>query len=265
MPYDLAVVLDVAGTILKMYRVAKDIPNNIILEKVITWKLIMEKRGRALVVPQIDPEILVNCFPEDPISSILKFNNGFEISCSSAPISKVDAINILFTSKVKLFDIQEVYRAVKARCPNKYQTTGMIIDTDIGDITHTISTGGIPFSGLDDVLRRLECLGAEIYIASGDSMRSLLHLAEYGIHPDRIIPAATPKRKQDAILDLKDKFRFVVMVGDGLNDIYALQAADFGILTIQQDTMPAPELINAADWIIKNIKDLPKLIEARCC
>ena len=31
---DLAVVMDVAGTIMRMYRVAKDIPGDIILEKV---------------------------------------------------------------------------------------------------------------------------------------------------------------------------------------------------------------------------------------
>jgi soluble P-type ATPase len=263
MLHELAVVFDVAGTILKMYRVAKDINKNRLIEKVITWKLIMEKSGRALVVPNVDPRVLVNCHPEDPVSSILDINDGFEISCSSAAVSKANVQNIILRSEVRLADIQEVYRAVKAKCPDKYQTTGMIIDTNISEITYTISTGGVPFSGLDDVLKSLESLGAKVYIASGDSMRSLLHLTEHGIHPDRIFPVASPNRKQDIVQKLKNHFKIVIMVGDGLNDIYAMQASDLGILTVQQDTEPAAELIDAADCIIENIRELPKLIKAR--
>ena len=52
---DLAVVMDVAGTILRMYRVAKDIEKGVIRLNVVTWELIMEKKGRVLVVPQMDP------------------------------------------------------------------------------------------------------------------------------------------------------------------------------------------------------------------
>jgi hypothetical protein len=55
MPRDLAIIFDVAGTILRMYRVAKDISTGCLMEKVITSDLIMEKGGRALVVPQLDP------------------------------------------------------------------------------------------------------------------------------------------------------------------------------------------------------------------
>jgi Cu+-exporting ATPase len=40
---DLAVVFDVAGTILRMYRVAKDLSSSRLIENVITTELIMEK------------------------------------------------------------------------------------------------------------------------------------------------------------------------------------------------------------------------------
>ena len=58
-------VMDVAGTILMMYRVAKDIGRGVLLEKVVTWELIMEKKDRALVVPQIDPDLILSSRPDE--------------------------------------------------------------------------------------------------------------------------------------------------------------------------------------------------------
>ncbi len=260
---DVAVVMDVAGTILKMYRVAKDIGQGIILEKIVTWELIMEKKGRALVVPQIDPRLIIFCRPADPIGTLVEDREeDVEISCSSSPITKGEALNILRRSQVKVRELQEVHQAVKTRCPEKYQTTGMIVDNDLQEITHTLSTGGIPFPGLRDVFSRLENLGVDVFLASGDSMRSLMSLKDYGIDPKRVYPVASPRRKQEIVSSLKREYRRVVMVGDGLNDLYALRAADLGILTVQQDTRPALELRQAAGAIIRDIQELPKIVEA---
>jgi len=185
-----------------------------------------------------------------------------EISCSSSPISKAEALSILCRSQVKVRELQEVHQAVKARCPEKYQTAGMIVDDDLQEITHTLSTGGIPFPGLQDVLSRLENLGVDVYLASGDSMRSLMGLKDYGIDPKRVYPVASPRRKQEIVAGLKREYRRVVMVGDGLNDLYALKAADLGVLTVQQDTRPALELRQAADEIIRDIQELPEIVKA---
>jgi len=118
MPRDVAVVMDVAGTILKMYRVAKDIGRDIILRKIVTWELVMEKRGRALVVPQIDPKLIVFCRSDDPLFTLIEGReDGVEISCSSSPISKGAAVSILRRSRAKVRELQEVHRLVLARCP----------------------------------------------------------------------------------------------------------------------------------------------------
>jgi soluble P-type ATPase len=258
---DLAVVMDAAGTILRMYRVAKDIGRGCILEKVVTWELIMNKMGQALVVPQVDPEFVISCRPDDPLSTLFDGREeDVEISCSSSPISKNDILKILSRSQIKIHELQEVYQVVKAKCPYKYRTTGMIVDEDIGEITYVLSTGGTPFPGLQGVLIDLENLGADVFIASGDSMRSLMNLKDYGINLDRVYPVASPRRKQEIVTDLKKEYRRVVMVGDGLNDLYALLAADLGVLTVQQDTRPALKLCQAADMIIWDIQELPKIV-----
>ncbi len=262
MGLDLAVVMDVAGTILRMYRVAKDIRRGLMLERVVTWELIMEKGGRALVVPQMDPDIICTMRPDDPLVTVVQGREHLlAVSCSSGKLSKERAIDILSGSKAKVRDLQEVHQAVKARCPEKYRTAGMIVDDDRAEVVYTLSTGGVPFPGMKEVLLDLKQMGADVYVASGDSMRSLDCLEDLGIDLKRVYPVCSPKRKKEVVSDLKGRYGRVVMVGDGLNDIYALRAADLGILTVQQDTRPASALREAADVVINDIKELPKMVK----
>ena len=259
---DLAVVMDVAGTIMRMYRVAKDIPGDIILEKVVTWELIMEKSGRALVVPQIDPDMIISFNPDHPIRVlVLGREDCIKISCSSSQISSDEVLRILKSSPVKMRELQEACAIVKAKCPGNYRTAGFIVDHDHGEIAYAISTGGIPFPGLERVLLDLKAMGADVYLASGDSRRSLNSLDDLGIDPSRMNPVANPWRKMEIVTELKERYGQVVMVGDGLNDIYALKAADLGVLTVEQHTRPSPRLLDSASVIIKSIRDLPRVIK----
>ncbi|MGB5099342.1 MAG: HAD family hydrolase [Methanothrix sp.] len=262
---ELAVVMDVAGTMLRMYRVAKDIEKGVILVNVVTWKLIMEKKGRVLVVPQVDLDLIFSSRPDDTLGTLIDGREQLlEISCASSPISKAEAVRILGGSQAKIRDLWEVYREVLVRCPGNYHTAGMIVDVDLQEVVYALSTGGSPFPGLKDVLLDLKNQGADVYVASGDSMRSLAYLKELGIDLSRVYPVSGPRRKKDIIVDLKSQYRQVVMVGDGLNDIYALRAADLSILTVQQDTSPTLKLRNAADKIIMDIKELPKILRDYC-
>ncbi len=262
MSRDLAVVMDVAGTILRMYRVAKDIRRGVILERVVTWELIMEKKGRALVVPQMDPDRISSFRPEDPLGSLIAGREELiDISCSSSSISRDEALSIVLQSKALVRDLLDVHIRVKERCPENYRTAGMIVDADIQEIVYAISTGGSPFPGMKDVLSILKDMGADVFVASGDSMRSLSHLRELGVDLSRIYAVSTPVRKKEIVEDLKREYKHVVMVGDGLNDIYALQAADLGVLTVQQDTRPAKILFAASDETISDIRELPELLK----
>lgn len=261
MSKELAVVMDVAGTILRMYRVAKDIEKGTILAKVVTWELIMERKGRVLVVPQIDPSIMLSYHPDDRLGKLIDGREQLlEISCSSSPVSKSRVMAILAGSQAKIGDLMEVYQEVEARCPGNYITAGMIVDAQLQEVAYALSTGGTPFPGLKDVLASLQELGADIFVASGDSMRSLAYLRELGIDLSRVYPVSGPMRKKEIVVNLKSQYGRVVMIGDGLNDLYALRAADLGILTVQQDTRPTQKLRDAADRIITNIQELPKIL-----
>ena len=260
---DLAVVFDVAGTMLEMYRVAKDISRDNLLKEVVTTDLVMEKDGRALVVPNLDPAEIMAASPHTTLGAfVTESGNGIKISCSSTPVSEEDVCSILLRSEAKMADLQESLAEVCAHGPRFYCTTGVIVDADMREVSYSISTGGRPFTGLEDVLDELLNMGADIYVASGDSMRSLSKLTRCrGICQDRIYPVSTPKRKKEIVLSLKEDHGLVVMVGDGLNDRYALQVADIGLLTVQQDTHPPAELIRAADRVIVMIDEIPRVIE----
>jgi soluble P-type ATPase len=264
MSRDLAVVFDVAGTILRMFRAAKNIQNGELIEKVITSDLIMEKAGRALVVPQLEPSEVLSFPPYLPMSLIFE-ETLIEISCSSTPVSREGAAEILRTSGARISDIQETYLIVAARCPSAYQTMGVIIDADLMQISYAICTAGRPFSGLLQVLQELELMQADVYVASGDSKRSLVYLTNYGFLQDRIYSVANPRRKRDIVISLKERYKMVVMVGDGLNDLQALEVADLGVLTVQQDSHPLPCLFQAADMVIKDIEELPSLLRKIQC
>lgn len=256
-------VFDVAGTLLKMYRVAKDVSRGQILERIVTSDLIMEKEGRALVVPQVDPRRVMACPPEAPIGAIIyNREDSVEVSCSSTPVTREAALAVLRSSKARMADLQDANRIARSRCPEGYQTTGMIIDADLDEVSYAISTAGQPFPGLENVLKEIDCLGAEIYVASGDSRRSLDWLTRLGLQSDHIYPVSTPARKAEIVRSLKEAFKKVIMIGDGLNDLRAMQAADVGILTIQQDSHPPQSLFSAADRVIEDIADLPGLVEA---
>lgn len=255
-------VMDVAGTIMRMYRVAKDISCGVILEKIVTGELIMEKAGRALVVPQIDPDLIISQNPNDPVGVLAKGREEcIKISCSSGQISSEEALRILKRSPVKVRELQEACVMVKAKCPGDYRTAGFIVDLDLEEIVYALSTGGIPFPGFEEVLLVLESMGADVYLASGDSRRSLKCLADLGIDPSRINPVANPRRKKEIVVELKKRYGQVVMVGDGLNDIYALRAADLGVLTVEQHTRPSPRLVDSADAIIRSIRELPGVVK----
>jgi soluble P-type ATPase len=53
----------------------------------------------------------------------------------------------------------------------------------------------------------------------------------------------------------------VLMVGDGINDLCAMQNADIAILTVQQPGDRPEDLYKAADYVVKNVSEVVTIVQ----
>ncbi|MDP2846202.1 MAG: HAD family hydrolase [Candidatus Methanoperedens sp.] len=261
----IAVVFDSAGTLLRMYRVAKSIKTGEYLDEVVSTEFVGKKPYCAILVMQVDSNKLVICPPEMLISDFIKkYNIDIEVGCSRAQIDKTTALSVVENdTRAAMSDLQDVMAAVKKRCKDIfYMGVGLIIDIDRKNIPYVICTGGKVYSNTHFVINALNERNIDAYIASGDSMRNLGALANnVNVPLDRVFEIATPKKKEIIVNRLKQSYDKVVMVGDGSNDILAMRAADLGVLSIQQ-TGKCPKLLcEEADVVIRDIKEIIWVIE----
>lgn len=79
-----------------------------------------------------------------------------------------------------------------------------------------------------DAIERLQCIGIDIYLMSGDNEEAVKYWADkVGIrnHQSRV----KPQDKENFVRQLQKEGKHVAMVGDGINDSQALAAADVSI------------------------------------
>ena len=260
----IAVIFDSAGTLLHMYRVAKDLNTGLMLDEIESTALVAKKPHQALVVLHTDPETILK---QDPNISLIKFINdndiAIDISCSSSPFTTDMAFDIIKKDKVSIGDLHAVLNCVTGQCPNIfYLAVGVIVDSQSCTIPYVLSTGGRIFRNTPKTVKALGERGIDTYIASGDSMRNLRQLAKCVQIPiERVFDIATTYDKERIVVEMKKKYDTVVMVGDGINDILALRAADVGVMTIQQGDVRPLKLKNAADIVIKDISEVLNIID----
>lgn len=262
----IGVVFDSAGTLLRMYRVAKNIHTGEYLNEVVSTELVGKKPYCALLVMQVDSNKLVNCPPEMLVSDFIrKYKIDIEVGCSRAHVDKATAISVVENdTRAAMSDLQEVMAAVKKRCKDIfYMGVGLVIDNETKSIPYVICTGKI-YSNSCSVIQALTERGIGVYIASGDSMRNLQPLAKNVCIPlECVYEISTPRKKEEIVKRLKLQYDKVIMVGDGINDLLAMRAADLGVLSIQQ-TGKCPKLLcEEADVVIKDIKEIVGVIEDR--
>lgn len=119
-----------------------------------------------------------------------------------------------------------------------------------------------------NVVMRLNDMGIEVILLSGDRLSTSTHIAEEaGIK--RVVAEALPADKQSCVEELRQKGAIVTMAGDGINDSQALAVADVsiamgtgtdiaievaGITLVAGKLHSIPEAIKLSRLTLKNIR-----------
>jgi Soluble P-type ATPase len=262
-----AVVFDSAGTLLNTYRVAKDIRNKKLLPGIETTTLTFSSPDRVLVVLPVHSKEIMETSGELLLSDYLvEHKMGFGVSCTRKIVTAEEIGNILYNDQqVHVSDLQECIRNVWTVCKAESIVTlnsGTIINMASMCIEFAITAGGWPFEGAKEAITALHRMGIPTFIASGDRVPKLEKMADYlGIPRDRVFGVATPTVKAQIVNDLRQEYDKVLMVGDGINDLYAMQNADIAILTIQQAGDRPEVLYNEADFVVKNVCEVVTIVQ----
>lgn len=259
-----AVVFDSAGTLLQMYRAAKDLKDGVVYRDIVTTDLAISDPNYGIVILHISPDQLLATDCSSHIHTFIEENDiTINIGCSSVPLSVDEAHMIIRSDTTAMVsDLQEVLMTVCEYCNNRnYMGVGVMTDKEHNCIAYTLSTGGTLFPEVPDVISQLKGMDVDIYIASGDKQEDVDIIAKsIGVEAGRRFGLSTPQRKGEIIRALKGRYEKVVMVGDAVNDILAFREADLAVLTIQQRNVRPGKLNDESDVVIDHISQVVPLV-----
>ncbi len=263
---DTAVIFDCAGTLLEKYRVAKDMDNGTFLHQIVSLNFIGTREDYVLAVFELDVPTDLEGVPVD--LSIADFLREYDIElivvCANADVSKADVLTaVAHDTRTHVKDLVDVVTEVGKSCAALYFTgTAAVIDIKLHKMPYVLATCGELFDTVLPTVHKLQEMGVHIYIASGDAKNTLYALADrIGIPYKNVRDIATPMSKKQLVEELKCTYQRVIMVGDGINDIPALKAADIGVLTVQQKEERPAAIYEAADLIIEDIALVPSILK----
>lgn len=258
----IAVVFDSAGTLLHTYRIAKNVLDGQVFPDIETTMLTFADPDRVLCVIHGHSRGIMAAPPDQLFSAYITGEGiGFGISCTRRVVDAEEIGRIIRSDQsARMGDMQECMRIIWTKIrdePVVALNSGVIVHTGKECIEFIVTTGGTPFPGAGETIRDLHRLGVATFIASGDRETKLERMADFlGIPRDRVFGVATPTMKERIVRDLKETYSPVVMVGDSINDLLAMRAADLAILTEQQCPQKHAELIAAADYRICDVREV---------
>ena len=140
-----------------------------------------------------------------------------------------------------------------------------------GDVIAIIAVGDELREGVVDIVDRIRRRGARVHLLSGDHPDVVAATGQQlGIDGQRVIGGASPERKLQYIESLRDRDdACIAMVGDGVNDAAALDAADIGIavhggteaslvaadvFVVRDGVEPIAELLDGTDRVMNVVR-----------
>ncbi|WP_461461104.1 HAD family hydrolase [Methanobrevibacter sp.] len=260
-----AIVFDNSGTILKRYKIIKNVKTGEFIDDINSLTIIDNLDCGALVILQFNTNCPFKLKPNTTIYELIsKYNIEFTVSYSSYKMDYNDIFNIIKDDPSTISDITDGIDLLIDKVPNMdiYNGTALILDCKNHEILYTITSAGVLFDNLKFTIDYLKDSGYDIFIASGDRSAAIQYLCNIlKIDSSHGFPTASPEDKRDIVKSLKKKYDNVVMVGDGQNDYYALSEANIGVLTIAQSPIESDKLISASNYIISDLIELLNILD----
>ncbi|WP_338097565.1 HAD family hydrolase [Methanolapillus ohkumae] len=250
-----AVVFDCAGTLVEMYRVTKELKTGIVLSDADNLQLVSGVERCGLIILDTPIDLIKSQDPDALLSDFLRTEQvPFGIAYATKGFETSDISRILLSDMTKICHFHETNEKAVAFFEDIiYEVSGFVADSNAGEISYVMSTGGKLFDNAREVMDALRD-EFDIFIASGDNYENLYRVAEkLGIPDDHVFGLCNDQKKLEIVLDLENHYPYVAMVGDGLNDKLALEASDCGILISRHNYYTPDELKEVSDYILSDL------------
>ncbi|HIH35879.1 MAG TPA: HAD family hydrolase [Methanosphaera sp.] len=257
-----SIVFDNAGTILQRVTALKDMSSNNIIFDTNTIGIVNKKEDSLILVFQTPTKKLINL--NCKIVDYLRDNmQSVDIAYSKKKITKKQVIDALEHDNSTFKDLADTaFSLIDTYDIEICSGSALIVDILNRKIDYVYTAGGVFFEGTKSLFKQLHDMKMPIYIASGDNRHSLLKIASILNVPDaNVYHTCNIACKEKVVSNLQNEYSHVIMVGNHTNDILAIKKADTGILTIQQGEELPDNLIQTADYVIKNINDVLKIVK----
>ncbi|WP_295723428.1 HAD family hydrolase [uncultured Methanobrevibacter sp.] len=260
-----AIVFDNSGTILKRYKIIKNVKTGEFIDNINSLTIIDNLDSGALAILQFNTKCLFKLNSNTTIYDLIsKYNIEFTVSYSTYNMDYNNIFNIIKEDPSTISDITDGINLLRENVPNMdiCNGTALILDCKNHEILYTITSAGVLFDNLKFTINKLKEIGYDIFIASGDRTATIQYLCNIlNIDSSHGFPTASPEDKRDIVKSLQEKYDCVVMVGDGQNDYYALSEANIGVLTIAQSPIESDKLISATNFIISDLLELLNILD----
>ena len=142
--------------------------------------------------------------------------------------------------------LENVTPLVKERISDNTGTVGLSVENSLRGL---LSIDDSLKSSSAGVVRRLQQMGLEVFMITGDNLKTASQIADQlRIQPSNVFAQVRPEQKAELVTKLQRQGKRVAFVGDGINDAPALEQADLGIAVSRASDIAR----EAADIILLN-------------